>query len=122
MRKQLTDSVKSVHSADEVFKQILSVLRSCSRMKGRPFAMLGVDTDSDTATARKVMEAEGVPWPNRHDGEPGEGPIAKLYHVGGYPTIYVIDALGKIRSKRTFGIALDQLVDKLVAQQEAADK
>ena len=73
------------------------------RMKGRPFAMLGVNTDADAVAARKVMEAQGVTWPNWHDGEPGEGPIAKLYHVRGYPTVYVIDAEGKIRSKMVAG-------------------
>jgi peroxiredoxin len=99
------------------------------RMKGRPFAMLGVDTDADTGVARKVMEAQGVTWPNWHDGEPGleegalvttKGPITKLYHVRGYPTVYVIDAEGKIRSKGSSGSQLDQLVEKLVAEQEDA--
>jgi thiol-disulfide isomerase/thioredoxin len=92
------------------------------RMKDRPFAMLGVNTDSDAGIGRKVMEAQGVTWPNWHDGEPGAGPIAKLYRVRGYPTVYVIDALGKIRSKRSRGDELDQLVEKLVAEHEAAGK
>ena len=92
------------------------------RMKGRPFAMLGVDVDASAETARKVMEAQGVTWPNWHDGEPGAGPIGKLYHVRGYPTVYVLDAQGKIRSKSSYGTELDQLVEKLVAEQEAAGK
>ncbi len=92
------------------------------RMKGRPFAMLGVNTDADAAVARKVMEEKSVTWPNWHDGSPGSGPIAKLYHVQGYPTIYVIDATAKIRSKKALGDSLDQLVEKLVAEQEAASK
>lgn len=90
------------------------------RMKGRPFAMLGVNTDTLPETALKLMEAQGVTWPNWRDGEPGEGPIAKLYHVRGYPTTFVIDADGKIRSKATQGEALDRLVESLVAEREAA--
>jgi RNA polymerase sigma factor (sigma-70 family) len=90
------------------------------RMKGRPFAMLGVNTDADAGAARTVMEAQGVDWPNWHDGDPGEGPIVKLYHVRGYPTVYVIDAEGKIRSKMSIGNNLDELVEKLVAEKEAA--
>ena len=89
------------------------------RMKGRPFALLGVNTDAEAEAARKVIEAQGVAWPNWHDGEPGKGPITKLYHVRGYPTIYVIDAEGKIRSKKAIGNSLDQLVEKLVAEKEA---
>ena len=53
------------------------------RMKDRPFAMLGVNVRDAAAAARKVMEAQGITWPNWHDGEAGEGPIAKLYHVRG---------------------------------------
>ena len=90
------------------------------RMKGRPFAMLGVDVRDEAAVARKVMEAQGITWPNWHDGEAGDGPIAKLYHVRGYPTVFVLDAQGKIRSKKAYGNELDQLVEKLVTEQEAA--
>jgi peroxiredoxin len=101
------------------------------RMKGRPFAMLGVNTDGDVSVVRKVMDAQGVAWPNWHDAEPRveqrelvttHGPIAKLYHVRGYPTVYVIDGKGTIRSKDSIGTQLDQLVEKLVVEQEAARK
>ena len=92
------------------------------RMKGRPFAMLGVDTETNPDAARKVIESQAITWPNWQDGEPGAGPIAKLYHVQGYPTIYVIDAAGKIRSKKSHGNELDQLVEKLVTEQETASK
>lgn len=90
------------------------------RMKGRPFAMLGIDCDADAGTARKVLDAVGATWPNWYDGGPGAGPIAKLYRVRAYPTIYVIDAQGKIRSKNSVGGSLDEVVEKLVAEQEAA--
>jgi thiol-disulfide isomerase/thioredoxin len=73
------------------------------RMNGRPFAMLGVNTDADAGAARKVMEAQGVAWPNWHDGEPGEGPIARLYHVRGYPTVYVIEVAPHGTVKRVVG-------------------
>lgn len=89
------------------------------RMAGRPFVMLGVNTDGDAETARDVMAAEGMIWPNWHDGEPGAGPIAQLYHVRGYPTAYVIDAEGTIRSKKALGESLDRLVEELVAEAEA---
>jgi thiol-disulfide isomerase/thioredoxin len=97
------------------------------RMKGRPFAMLGVDTDADAGVARKIMEAQGMTWSSWHDRAPGlekgavlsiDGLIAKLYHVRGYPTFYVIDAKGKIRSKTAHGDSLDQLVEKLVVERE----
>jgi len=100
-------------------------------MKGRPFAMLGVNTDADAEVARKTMEEEGITWPNWHDLEPGlertevlsiDGPISKLYRVRGYPTVYVLDAAGKIRSKNLRGDALQQLIETLVAEQEANNR
>jgi peroxiredoxin len=92
------------------------------RMKGRPFAMLGVDVRDEITAARKVIESQGITWRNWHDGDSSEGPIAQLYHVRGYPTVYVIDAKGQIRSKDSLGDNLDQLVEKLVAEQEAAGR
>ncbi len=89
------------------------------RMKGRPFALLGVNTNADAADARKAIEAEGITWPTWLDGGPGDGPIARLYHTQGYPTL-VLDAEGKIRSKFAKGGSLDQLAEELVAEREAA--
>ena len=57
------------------------------RNKGKPFALLGIDCDSDVAASLKVMKDQGITWPNWNDGDPGEGPITRAYHVRGYPTI-----------------------------------
>lgn len=88
------------------------------RLKGKPFALLGVDCDEDQEVARKVMNDERMTWPQWHDGAPGEGPIARRYHVQGYPTVVVIDAQGNIRAKNVIGSPLDELVDKLIVEAE----
>ena len=103
-------------------RQIPNEKALVERLKGRPFAMLGVNTDADPEDTRKLMEARGVAWPNWRDGGPGDGPIARLYHLRGLPTVYVIDAQGKIRSKRAIGGSLHQLVEEQVAEREAAAK
>jgi thiol-disulfide isomerase/thioredoxin len=84
------------------------------RKKGQPFALLGVDCEPDKETARKTMARERMDWPNWFDGAPGTGPIAKRYNVKGYPSIFVLDAKGIIRSRH----ALDpyQTVDKLLEE------
>jgi thiol-disulfide isomerase/thioredoxin len=86
------------------------------RLKGKPFALLGVNCDEDRMTALKVIESEGIRWPNWHDGAPDTGPIVKRYHIRAYPTIFVIDAEGKIRHKRILGDYLDKAVDELVRE------
>ena len=88
------------------------------RFKGRPFTLLGVDCDSDKATALKVMKEQGITWPNWNDGDPGEGPIAQTYHVRGYPTIVIIDAKGVIRSPNMPGSGLDKAVEDLIREAE----
>ncbi len=97
-------------------RQIPHERELAERHKDRPFAMLGVNTDKDVEVARKVIEAEGMTWPNWYDGSPHEGPITQRYHIAGYPTVFVIDAEGKIRSKNAFGQALNKLVDELLAE------
>jgi thiol-disulfide isomerase/thioredoxin len=87
--------------------------------KGKPFAMLGIDCDGDKAAALKVMAKEKITWPNWNDGEPGEGPIVKAYHVRGFPTTYVIDPKGTIRHIGPTGSALDKAVDGLLAEMAA---
>jgi hypothetical protein len=82
-------------------------------------ALLGVDCDPDRAEAIKVMKKEGINWPNWYDGEPGEGPIAKTYHIQGYPTVMVIDAEGKLRSKNGRGKSLEAIVDKLLTEMQS---
>ncbi len=87
-----------------------------AKYKDKPVALLGVDCDEDRAKALEVMKKEGISWPNWYDGVPGEGPIAKAYHIRGYPTVMVIDAEGKIRLRNGRGKNLDDFVDKLLEE------
>ena len=89
------------------------------RLKDRPFALLGVDCNEDAAAGRKAVEANGMTWPSWHDGPDGSGPIAARYHIRMYPTTFVIDAQGVIRHQYLSGHALDEAVDKLLAEAEA---
>ena len=89
------------------------------RLKGRPFAILGVNCNEPKAAALKAIEAEKMTWPNWHDGEDGNGPIVSKYHVRGFPTVVVLDALGNIRANQLSGSGLDELVNQLVAEAES---
>jgi thiol-disulfide isomerase/thioredoxin len=80
------------------------------RLKEQPFALLGVDCDRDKGEARKVMERERMTWPSWFDGTPGEGPIVARYHIRGYPTVFVFDARGIIRSKNVSFTSVDTII------------
>ena len=57
--------------------------------------------------AKKVIDAEGMTWPNMLKG--GDK-IAEQYHVRSNPSYFVIDAAGVIRSK---GQMLPSSLDEL---------
>jgi thiol-disulfide isomerase/thioredoxin len=84
------------------------------RLKGQPFILLGVDCDPNKGTARSIMTRERISWPNWFDGAPGEGPIARRYHIRGFPGVFVIDAKGVIRARQgVFAEAVDKLLDEM---------
>lgn len=87
------------------------------RLKGQPFALLGVDCEDNKGTAREVMARERMNWPNWFDGPVGSGPIAKRYDVRGFPRIFILDARGIIRNRNAgSAVVLRDAVDKLLAE------
>ena len=90
-----------------------------ARLKDKPFALLGVNCDDDKQAGMNAINSERMTWPNWYDGAPGEGPIAKQYHIRGYPSIFVIDAQGIIRQQTlVLGKLLDEAIDELIKKTE----
>jgi len=87
------------------------------RMEGRPFAILGVNSDGSAERLREVLAEHRLPWRSWVDGAPG-GPIARAWNVTAWPTVYLIDHEGVIRARDPQ--ELDALVDELVAAAERA--
>ena len=88
-----------------------------ARMKGRPFTMLGIVSDGKGEDARKIIDAEGISWPNLLAG--GDQ-VAEEYHVAGNPGYFVLDADGVIRCKGHISpSSLNNMVEKLVTETEA---
>ena len=97
-------------------------------LKGKPFALLGVNINCHTSRKLKgVMDKEQLEFrsfTDRADGE-GLGVISSTWDLDGTPTLYVIDHKGVIRYRR-LGIpdtkAIDQVLDTLIEEAEATDK
>ena len=66
------------------------------RYQGRPFVLVGVNTDRDVETLKQVQEEEHMTWRSWFDGPPG-GPISQEWKVTGFPSIFLIDAKGMVR-------------------------
>ena len=87
------------------------------RLSNEPFVLIGVNSDRDLAKLKPRLIEENITWRSFWCGAEGTGgPIPKAWNVQGWPTIYVLDAAGKIRAKGTRGKAMDTIVDELLAE------
>ena len=92
------------------------------RLEGKPFALVGVNSDKDLKALKPILEKEQITWRSFWNGEKGTaGPISAEWNVRGWPTLYLIDHKGVIRH-RYLGSpgdeALDAAIDRLVREAE----
>ena len=89
------------------------------RLKDKPFALIGINSDGDAATVRKLLAEQGITWRNAIDVST-EGPWARAWNVSGWPTIYVLDHKGVIRHRDLRDDELETAVNALLKELEAA--
>ena len=93
------------------------------KLAGKPFALIGVNSDRDRNELKKVLEKEKITWRSFWNGGSTNGPISSAWKVRGWPTLYLIDAKGVIRHKHLGSPGdevLDKEIEKLVAEAEKA--
>lgn len=89
------------------------------RLKDKPFALVGINSDTDKDVLKKRLKEENITWPFWWDGGNTSGPIATKWNVSGWPTIYVLDSEGVIRYRDVRGPEMDKAVDQLLAEMES---
>ena len=90
------------------------------RLKDEPFALVGVNSDRSLEELRPALEQENITWRSFWNGPGGtSGPISDAWNVRGWPTIYVLDADGRIRFKGVRGEDMDVAVDSLLEELKA---
>lgn len=67
------------------------------KLAKKPFVLLSVSADEDKSTLTDFLANEKMPWSHWWDGR--QGPIAKMFRIQAYPTLYLIDAKGIVRKK-----------------------
>ena len=92
------------------------------RLKDAPFAIIGVNSDSDREALKEVLVKENITWRSFWNGGGTKGPSSKAWNVSGWPTLYVLDHKGRIRFKGVRGEAMDKAVDRLLEEMKAEKK
>jgi hypothetical protein len=62
---------------------------------GKPFALIGVNTDDSLEIFRSAVEDNELNWRSFYDGRSGR--IVGQYNIEGFPTVFLIDHKGVIR-------------------------
>ena len=87
------------------------------RLKDKPFAIIGVNSDTDKNKLKKRLTEEKITWRSFWNGPKGpDGPISTAWNVHGWPTIYVLDHHGVIRFKGVHEKKLDEALDQLLGE------
>ena len=91
------------------------------RLKDKPFALLGINSDGEAEDVKKMLAEQEITWRQALDGGT-DGPWATKWNVQGWPTLYLLDAEGKIREYWLGGPdekELDQKIEALIAEAQA---
>lgn len=85
------------------------------RLKDKPFVFISVSADDDKKDLEGFLEKEKMPWTHWWN-KGAENPMLRDWNIRFFPTIYILDAEGKIRFKGVRGKQMDKAVDDLLAE------
>ena len=89
------------------------------KFTGKPFAIVGVNSDANRETVKEVTAKENITWRSFWDGGVIGGPIQSQWNISGFPTMYLIDHRGIIVGK-VWPEKDEQLIGQKVTEAEAA--
>jgi RNA polymerase sigma factor (sigma-70 family) len=106
-----------------VYPRLRSTL---DRLRGRPFEILGINNMDRRESLKQVIAKGEVTWRCWWDGDKldGPGPITTRWNIRGYPSFFLIDHKGVIRSKADLHPfdtpSFDNAIEALLKEAEAA--
>jgi hypothetical protein len=87
------------------------------KLEGKPFALIGVNTDGDREEVKNKSKTKEVTWRSFWDDK-RNGKVCEQWKVEMFPTIFVIDHTGIIRDVVHSGDEMESLVEKLLKEME----
>src|SRR6266704_2724007 len=86
------------------------------RLDGKPFALLGINSDENIETLNTVLKEQQIIWRSWWDGGSTKGPISSQWRITAWPTVYILDHKGVIRYKGVSGQSMDEAVVTLLPE------
>jgi Thioredoxin-like len=83
------------------------------KLEGKPFVLIGVNSDRDPKQLKKDLVENQVTWRSFQNERKGDKAIATEWNVQGWPTLYLIDDKGVIK-KKWLGSPGNEVLDKEV--------
>lgn len=84
-------------------------------MEGKPFALIGVNSDETPEIALAAVKANELNWRSFQNSREGQADIAMDWKVSSWPTIVIIDDKGIIRYRGHDGHEATKVAAKYVA-------
>ena len=84
------------------------------KLSGKPFVLLGVNSDKDREALKKTLVEQRIAWRNWWDEGRIDGPIHTTWQIVQRPAIYILDAGGVVRHKNIQPEAVDDVIDGLL--------
>ena len=92
-----------------------------NEMKDRPFALIGVNSDRDLESIRKIVKEKNLNWRSFQNQPKGAShPISTAWAIRGWPTLVVLDKDMKIQYRGHDGDAAISKAKALVKALEGA--
>ncbi len=87
-------------------------------MAGKPFALVGVNSDADREAIKKVMADEKISWRSWWDDGRIDGPIHTTWQIAERPSMHLLDGQGVIRYKNIAVEEVDAAIDGLLSERK----
>lgn len=86
------------------------------KLKGKPFVLLGVNSDNDREALKKTLVEEELTWRSWWDEGSVDGPIHRNWQIQLRPAIHILDHNGVIRYKDIEPEEVDAAIDGLLGE------
>lgn len=85
------------------------------QLADKPFALVGVNSDRDLDTLKKVVKEKNLTWRSFQNQKGKDGVISEMWAIQGWPTIFILDEKGVIRWKGHGG-DIDSVITELLGE------